>query len=938
MFDLERLANGNPPSETALSGAPFDPFEFLLARLGRGFLEGLRIGGSVQLDDWIAGFQSRIDVLRDAACEFVIASATRTQQRDAAVRLACMWHEQAPENERVTILAMQAAIAGGASSAAARVYAAHASALATENAQPSDEARSLYAGLAAIGVRPGDRSAAGSTSGPSGSPTPAGALPTMLDRFVARGEEIAECRRYLVTHRLVTVWAPGGAGKTRLAVELGRSVESEYDDGVWFVPLGEVADPDLVAPTVARTLGLAEEPGIPPERTIAAAVAGRRLLLILDNCEHVREACARLVVTVLAAGGDSRIVATSREPLGVTGELVIKLEPFAVPPPGLERGPEAVDSLFDSPSVELFAERASTYDPTFVIDEESAPAVIAICTRAEGLPLALEIAAASLRTLSVHEVASGLDARFEEIALVTDDTLHHHETIHEVIDWSYRLLDVDTARLFVRLAVFPATWSLAGAEEVAADCFAGDPVTRTRVLALLDRLVRTSLVIADRRTVPTRYRFSQLVRVFALERLEESGDARTMRDRLVWWCLSIANTVVDLIGGSSDLDTSRERIAVLMRSLRRELPSLRAAISWAGASDPAASLRIVSSVDLYWWSDGRATEALAYLEQMLPLAELDIRTEILSLSCAASYAWSAGRGELRDRYLKEGTNLDPPPVADPPTPEDRFVLSHYARLHWLAALHLADSNWRFHCERALAVARVAPFRSRVQYLVRLAVVYQEHGAEGDARRVMEEVEALRHDDHEYHLFSYLWHYRSGRKDTAAEHLRNGMELASLLPYPAALYQMEQAVTDYCRREDLRPAALAYAARLLESFSACGLRGQAADSAEVLRIVYDSIGDSEKANTCARLAEGLRTGLSRATPMTTLLHDLQPTLNHRPADVVPVATEAEADGWSIDDAVAVARADSARLAADDPASRDWIARLERAEQASAAAVV
>jgi class 3 adenylate cyclase len=290
-------------------------------------------------------------------------------------------------------------------------------------------------------------------------------LPSQATGFVGRATELAELRSLISGgSRLITITGPGGIGKSRLALQVAAEVLDGTGDGVWLAELAPVADPELVAGTVAAVLGVREEPGQPVLDTLLDVVADRYLLMVLDNAEHVLGAAAKLADVVMRSCPRAFLLVTSREPLGISGERVFRVPPLAVPPAGLA----APAQLAAFESVQLFTEHAARHRQSFVLDEDNAVAVAAVCARLDGIPLALELAAARLGSLSVTEISSRLDQRFRLLTGGSRTALPRHQTLRALLDWSYNLLNPEEKLVLDRLSVFAGGWPLAAAEAVAA--------------------------------------------------------------------------------------------------------------------------------------------------------------------------------------------------------------------------------------------------------------------------------------------------------------------------------------------------------------------------------------------------------------------------------------------------------------------------------------
>jgi predicted ATPase len=340
-------------------------------------------------------------------------------------------------------------------------------------------------------------------------------LPLQLTGLVGREREISEVGRMLEDARLLTLTGPGGSGKTRLALAVASEVVEEYEDGAWLVELAPLSDPELVPEAVASVLGVREATGSPLLETLADHVRSRTILLVLDNCEHLIEACAGLVEELLRSCPNLSILATSREALGVEGETIFVVPPLSLPDP---RRLPAVDGLSHYEAARLFVERARALRPSFALTEQNAVAVAQICHRLDGMPLAIELAAARVRVLSVEQIAKRLEDSF---ALLTGgrSTLAHHGTLGATMDWSHDLLSEEERVLFRRLSVFAGSFALEVAETVGS----GGGIGEGEVLDLLSSLVNKSLVLVTERDGEARFRMLETVRQYASDKLEEAG-------------------------------------------------------------------------------------------------------------------------------------------------------------------------------------------------------------------------------------------------------------------------------------------------------------------------------------------------------------------------------------------------------------------------------
>ena len=386
-------------------------------------------------------------------------------------------------------------------------------------------------------------------------------LPQQLTSFVGRERELADAVARIPQCRLLTLTGPGGIGKTRLALQAAADVMGSFEDGVFFVEFAPVSDPRMVPQTVATVLGVKEEIGHPVIEALAIYTRDRKMLLILDNCEHLVQACAELVNALLRAGSGVHIVATSREPLRVAGENSYPVSALSVPDPA--HRDIAGSAVLKFEAVSLFVERASAAQPEFKLGERDAVAIVDICRRLDGIPLAIELAAARVRTMSVARIAERLSDRFRLLAAGDRASLPRQQTLRALIDWSYDLLSEPERGLLRRLAVFAGGFTLDAAEAVGQ----GDGIAEVDVMNLLGRLIEKSLVAGDAGDAgKERYGLLETVRQYAKERLLESGEEAQAQARHLAYFLAFAQSARPALSGPDQgmwlarLDAERENI------------------------------------------------------------------------------------------------------------------------------------------------------------------------------------------------------------------------------------------------------------------------------------------------------------------------------------------------------------------------------------------
>ncbi|WP_241010718.1 LuxR family transcriptional regulator [Mycobacterium camsae] len=469
-------------------------------------------------------------------------------------------------------------------------------------------------------------------------------LPAQLTSFVGRQAQVTDMRQLVISNRLVTLTGAGGVGKTRLAVEVSSLLSAEFSDGIWYVDLAPVTNPAVASLTVARTLGLPDQPGRSTTELLVRFIGEKSMLLVLDNCEHLLDACGALAVELLCPCTRLSILSTSREPLGVPGELTWRV-------PSLSLADEAI---------ELFADRARQARPDFVANEPNTGLVREICERLDGVPLAIELAAARIRALSLHQIRNSLHDRFRLLTGGARTAVRRQQTLRASVDWSHALLTDPERVLFRRLAVFAGGFDLESAQAIGAR----SEMEAYQLLDQLSLLVDKSLVVASEMSSSAgtdygmRYSMLETVRQYAQEKLGESGeaeDART-RHRDYYTATAAALAAQGLVG-----------VDRLLAWARAESDNLRAAFAWSlDSSDRESALRLASALQEFWLRTGLFREALAAFDAVLTQRRPEeiapsVWVRAIADQCMiAGWAGAYGHTDLAHEALEVARELDDP--------------------------------------------------------------------------------------------------------------------------------------------------------------------------------------------------------------------------------------------------------------------------------------
>lgn len=479
-----------------------------------------------------------------------------------------------------------------------------------------------------------------------------GNLPVSFTSFIGREIELNELCEQVLKQRLIVITGTGGSGKTRLALEVARRVESHFADGALFVELAGINDPSLVSRRILSSFSLTQPPARSIVDTLIVYLCDRRLLLVIDNCEHLLTGVAPVLERILQAAPGVHVLATSREPLHIPGEFVHSLQPFDVP------DPVSIASVADalrSDAVRLFVERARASDPHLVLDEERARAIAHVCHSLAGLPLAIELAASRTRAISVERMLSQVRSALDLSLGSASRAEEHQRSVYDAIRWSYNLLSGPERKLFRRLAVFRGGWSLDAAVEICGPADLPAHITVHHLTALVEK----SLVVYHRSAPDDRYRLLEPIRQFAVQLLLESDEASDVQRRHRDWCVDFARETESALTGPNQREW--------LDRIEQEHDNLRAALEWSLNDDPEPGLRLAGRLWMFWRMRGYLAEGAEWLGKLLtavPHRDATHANALLGAGIVASVQgdWQVARAYIEECYHLCQTDAEVDPV------------------------------------------------------------------------------------------------------------------------------------------------------------------------------------------------------------------------------------------------------------------------------------
>jgi predicted ATPase len=547
-------------------------------------------------------------------------------------------------------------------------------------------------------------------------------LPAQLASFVGRENELQEATRILLHTRMLTLIGPGGTGKTRLSLQLAEEQLSNFNDGAWLIELAPLTEAAFITSTVANTFNLREVPGIPLLDILTDYLQGKQLLLLLDNCEHLVEACARLADHLLRACPRLKIVASSREALGVDGENV-----FRVP------------SLRSGEATQLFVERAAKAEPRFVLTEHNAPAIAKICSRLDSIPLAIELAAARVKIFTPEQIADRLDDRFKLLTGGSRTALPRQQTLRALIDWSYLTLNEMEQQALRRLAVFSGGWTFEAAEAVIGEVEALDGLTG---------LVNKSLVNVEEQQEASRYQFLETIRQYALEKLVEAGEASATRQGHLNYFAALAMKNRQAMRGVPAVIAVDEETRSLewVSAIDKEYDNMRTALEWAIQNDPGRALDLLEILDFYWNVRDLNSEARTWCRVIIenPQAPELLRSRALGMLAYSLMVL----GEMREVVLVASQSIEISRRLN-----DKQSLARSLSSLAMASVFTSGREEALqYAEESEAIAREAQFQAGIAAALGLkaSVLLLSGGDPEEAKRCIEESLVISRE------FGFIW--------------------------------------------------------------------------------------------------------------------------------------------------------------------------------------
>ena len=663
-------------------------------------------------------------------------------------------------------------------------------------------------------------------------------LPPQLTSFIGRERELAEAQKKLTSAKLLSLIGPGGTGKTRLALRIAREQIANFRDGVWLVELAPISDPAFIIPAIASVFELREIQNIPLIEILLDYLRAKEMLLMLDNCEHLIEASAQITDQILHVCPNLKIIASSREALGIEGETV-----YRVPP------------LKDEEATRLFVERATKAEPRFHLMDENASFIAQICSRLDGIPLAIELAAARVKLFTPEQIAERLDDRFKLLTGGSRTALPRQQTLHALIDWSYQSLNEVEQRALRRLAVFSGGWTFEAAEAVI-----GEDVVMDGLLGLVNK----SMVNVEEQEGASRYRFLETIRQYAMEKLLESGEAVESRDRQLDYFMKLGE------GASVGLFTAE--VNEYLDIFEIEHDNLRSALKWAATSHPEKALKLVDHMGSYWSVRDHNSEAINWCQMILEKTESIAGLEmdraraqiVLGWCCITTGEHRLGRMAAEQALALSNNTNDESTIA---RAYGILALACVFTGDFPAAQHAAEEGEMF--------ARTRGLKSELAFILasRAQIAYVSNGDVPKAKEYMDEAARLSRE------MGFQWSYsfstfglariaaELGDMELARKRFAESEEVARQMGNKRIIYSSRSELAHVLRQHGEIDEALKTYLDLLPKWKELGHRSAVAHELECIAFILVKKGNPARAASLLGAAEALRKAIdSVMTPI------------------------------------------------------------------------
>jgi len=675
-------------------------------------------------------------------------------------------------------------------------------------------------------------------------------LPTQLTSFIGRERELAEAKTRLDGARLLTLIGPGGTGKTRLSIQLGSELLSSFTDGIWLVELAPISDPALVMQTIASTLDVRETPGSPLKVLVHDYLREKHLLLILDNCEHLVDTSAQVADEFLRVAPNIKIIASSREALGINGETVYRVPSLSLP----EQDQVTKDVAMGFESVQLFVERASAANPKFQLTDENASSVAQVCSRLDGIPLAIELSASRITVFSPEQIAKRLDGRFKLLTGGSRTALPRQQTLRALIDWSYDLLEEPERALLRRLSVFAGGWTFEAAETIC---------TNVDVFEYLPQLINKSLVTVKDEGDEPRYYLLETIRQYARDKLLENGEGEGTRNRHLAYFLAMAETA-----GPELL--KREHEVEWIKRLEAEYDNIRTAIEWGLSNDPYAAIKIINSLSQFllvttFAIEGHrlATAALKQVDLLVKSGE-PLTAEQFSIKAKGMASLSFLSFSMGDT-VKAGIEAE---QAIPLLREinDKWFLSIVLTFFAGAKIQLGEMETAVEAIHEMQKLAKETDDHYVWGLVLASVSIFEAYVNGDfvkAFSIREKAEAMMREKGgrwSYGITLYRsanMHIANQQFDIAREKLSLAMEAMQEIGSQRTIAMIKSELAHALRYEGKYPEAISAYQETIKEWQRIGHRAAVAHQLECIAFIFKSLEQTDKAIKLLGSAESLR---------------------------------------------------------------------------------